>query len=341
MLTPIPPLTMCMIAVTWTLLCAQPVSAQIERVAHPAWTVPRTPDGQPDLQGLWGNKTITPMERPDSVDGRAFLTDEEIATANRQRRLSLQAQDDAPAQRTSAGGQIGAYGSYWLDGGDSVLSTGQTSLIVDPPNGQAPIRRWASSTKGYRLAHEGEHYQYMSTLDRCLSRGVPGSMLPAAYNNTHLIVQTPDYVVLQHEMIHDLRIIPLSDRAHIDARIGLWMGDARAHWEGDVLVVETTNFHNRGWLATSGAGRRLKGIPTTSAMTVVERYDRVSENTIMWTVTVEDPNVYTARWTISMPLTAEPDYVIYEYACHEGNYSIPNMLAGARMEETAAAQSLP
>ena len=339
--TPISTLTMCVVATTCTLLCVQPVSAQIARVANPAWTMPRTPDGQPDLQGLWGNKTITPMERPGSVDGRAFLTDEEIETANRQRRLSLQAQDDAPAQRTAAGGQIGAYGSYWLDGGDSVLSTGQTSLIVDPPNGQAPIRRWASATKAYRLAHEVEHYQYMSTLDRCLSRGVPGSMLPAAYNNTHLIVQTPEYVVLHHEMIHDLRIIPLSDRAHVDARIGLWMGDARAHWEGDVLVVETTNFHNRGWLATSGAGRRLKGIPTTSAMTVVERYERVSDTTIMWTVTVEDPNVYTERWTISMPLTAEPDYVFYEYACHEGNYSIPNMLAGARMQETAAAQSAP
>ena len=219
------------------------------------------------------------------------------------------------------------------------MSTGQTSLIVDPPDGRAPIKSWALEARTYSLAHEGEHYQYMSTLDRCLSRGVPGSMLPAGYNNTHRIVQTPDHVVIQHEMIHDLRIIPLSDHPHIDDRIGLWMGDARAHWDGEVLVVETQNFHNRGWFATSGAGRRLKGIPTTTAMQVVERYERVSETTIIWTVIVNDPNVYTQPWTISIPLTAEPNYVIYEYACHEGNYAIPNMLAGARMQEVVTAQA--
>ena len=312
--------------------------AQVERVADPNWTTPRTPDGQPDLQGLWGNKTITPTERPDAADGRAFLTDEEMAAANRQRRLSLQAQDDAPPQKTTAGGRLGAYGSYWLDSGDTVLSTGQTSLVVDPPDGRAPIKGWALEARAYSLEKEGDHYQYLSTLDRCLSRGVPGSMLPAGYNNTHRIVQTADYIVLQHEMIHDLRIIPLSEHPHVDDRIGLWMGDARAHWEGEVLVVETENFHNRGWIATSGAGRRLKGIPTSGAMRVVERYERVSAITIMWTVTIDDPNVYSRSWTISIPLTAEPDYIIYEYACHEGNYAIPNILTGARMEEAVAVQ---
>jgi hypothetical protein len=332
-------LTVVIITVTCLLIGSPKVTAQVSRVVDPAWTTPRTPDGQPDLQGLWGNKTITPTERPDSAEGRAFLTDEEMTTTNRQRVLSLQAQDDAPAQRTSAGGRIGAYGSYWLDSGDTVLSTGQTSLIVDPPNGLAPIKSWALDSKAYSLAHEGDHYQYLSTLDRCLSRGVPGSMLPAGYNNTHRIVQTPDHIVLQHEMIHDLRIIPLSDRAHIDSRIGLWMGDARAHWDGEVLVVETRNFHNRGWIATSGAGRRLKGIPTSTAMRVVEKYERVSETTIMWTVTIDDSNVYTEPWTISIPLTAEPNYVIYEYACHEGNYAIPNILGGARRAEAIAAQT--
>ena len=318
----------------WAFSLSHSVAAQVERVADPNWVTPRTVDGQPDLQGLWGNKTITPTERPDATGGRAFLTDEEMASAGRQRRESLQAQDDAPARRTTAGGQLGAYGSYWLDGGDSVLATGQTSLVTDPPDGRAPIKEWALEARAYSLANEGDHYRYMSTLDRCLSRGVPGSMLPAAYNNTHRIVQTSDYVVLQHEMIHDLRIIPLSDHAHVNERIGLWMGDARAHWEGDVLVVETKNFHNRGWFATSGAGRRLKGIPTSRAMHLIERYERVSETAIMWTVTITDPNVYTRPWTISMPLTAEPDYVVYEYACHEGNYAIPNMLAGARAEES-------
>jgi hypothetical protein len=334
-------LAVTVIAVTAGLVIPPLATAQVDRVVDPNWTTPRTADGQPDLQGLWGNKTITPMERPGSAEGRAFLTDEEIAANNRQRVQSMKAQDDAPAQRTEAGANVGGYGSYWLDSGESVLSTGQTSLIVDPPDGRAPIKAWALEAKAYSLAHESDHYRYLSLLDRCVSRGVPGSMLPAGYNNTHRIVQTPDHIVLQHEMVHELRVIPLSDHAHIDDRIGLWMGDARAHWDGDVLVVETKNFHNRGWMATSYAGARLKGIPTSTAMDVVERYERVSETTIMWTVTVEDPNVYTQPWTISMPLTAEPDYVIYEYACHEGNYAIPNILAGARMADAVASQAAP
>ena len=320
-------------AIALLLGLSSPAIAQVERVADPGWTTPRTPWGHPDLQGLWGNKTITPTERPDSAEGRAYLTDEEMAAANRRRVDSLRAQDAAPPERTVAGGSLGAYGSYWLDGGNGVLATGQTSLIMDPPDGRAKIKQWAIDTKAYYLANEANDYRYLSTLDRCISRGVPGSMLPAAYNNTHRISQTPDHVVLQHEMVHELRIIPLSDRPHIDERIGLWMGDARAHWEGDVLVVETRNFHDRGWLATSGAGRRLKGTLTTPRMTVVERYERVAENVIMWTATVEDPNVYDAPFTISIPLTAEPGYIIYEYACHEGNYAIPNILSGARAAE--------
>ncbi len=332
----IAPFTTAVIVLACALVGARSAAAQVERVADPNWTTPRTADGQPDLQGLWGNKTITPMERRDSSEGRAFLTDEEMAAAHQQRVLSRQAQDDAPPQRTKAGENVGGYGSYWLDSGDTVLSTGQTSLIVDPPDGQAPIQPWALEAKAYNLAHEGDHYRHLSVLDRCLSRGVPGSMLPAGYHNTHRIVQTRDHIALQHEMIHDLRIIPLSDRAHVDDGITLWMGDARAHWEGDVLVVETKNFHNRGWIASSFAGGRLKGIPTSERLHVVERYERVSETTIMWTVTVDDPNVYTQPWTMSMPLTSEPNYVIYEYACHEGNYALPNILGGARKAEAVA-----
>ena len=146
----------------------------------------------------------------------------------------------------------------------------------------------------------------MSVRDRCLSRGVPGSMLPAGYNNAYRIVQTPVHVVIQHEMIHDVRIIPLSDAPHIDPRITQWMGDARAHWDGDTLVVETTNFHNRGWIASSAAGARLKGISTSKRLRVVEHYQRVSENAIIWTVRITAPEVYTGPWTISMPLTRDP-----------------------------------
>ncbi len=305
--------------------------AQLSRVTDGAWTVSRTADGQPDLQGIWGNKTLTPMERRDNDAGKTFLSDEEIARINQQRIIDEQARNDAPTRRYQAGGNVGGYASYWLDSGDTVLSTGQTSLIVKPESGRAPIKQWALETKAYNLANNGDHYQHMSVWDRCLSRGIPGSMLPAGYNNAYRIVQTPDFVVIQHEMIHDVRIIPLSDTPYISSNIRQWMGDARAHWDGDTLVVETKNFHNRGWIASSAAGARLKGIPTSPELNVVERYQRVSEDTIMWTVKITDPNVYTAPWTISMPLTAEPNYEIYEYACHEGNHAVPNALSGQRV----------
>ena len=325
------PCTIAAVTLIAAFAVASIATAQVSRVRDTNWTVPRTAGGHPDLQGLWGNKTLTPMERRDADMGKAFLTDEEMARINQQRVVDEQARDDAPARRYEAGGNVGGYGSYWLDSGDTVLSTGQTSLIVDPPDGRAPIKPWALETKAYNRAHNGDHYQHMSVWDRCLSRGVPGSMLPAGYNNAYRILQTPGYVTIQHEMIHDARIIPVSDRPFIDDGIRQWMGDSRAHWDGDVLVVESKNFHNRGWIASSGAGARLKGIPTSKALHVVERYERVSDHTILWTVTITDPNVYTAPWTISMPLTAEPDYEIYEYACHEGNYAVPNALGGQRV----------
>ena len=331
-------LLVALIAAGCVLTMAPAVTAQVDRVVDPNWTVPRLPDGSPDLQGLWGNKTITPMERPEGVG--AFLTDEQIAERNRQRAQTREQQDAAPARRYEAGGNVGGYGSYWLDAGDTVLRTGQTSLVVDPPEGRAPIRQWALDAKAYNLAHNGDHYLHMSVWDRCVSRGVPGSMLPAGYNNAYRIVQTPGYVTIQHEMIHDVRIIPVvdgpADRIFIHDNIRQWMGDARAWWEDDTLVVETKNFHSRGWIASSSAGARLKGIPTSEALHVVERYQRVAEDTILWTVRITDQNVYTRPWTIQMPLTAEPDYEIYEYACHEGNYAVPNALSGQRVIDARA-----
>jgi len=323
------------LTLAWALVGA-PAAAQVDRVADSNWTTPRTPFGQPDLQGLWGNKTITPIERP-ADEGRAFLSDEEMATLNQQRAVNSAAQDAAPATRTVAGANVGGYGSYWLDGGDTVLSTGQTSFVIDPPDGRAPIQQWALDAKAYNLANEGDHYQHLSVWDRCISRGVPGSMLPAGYNNAYRIAQTPDHITIYHEMIHDARIIPLSDTPFIDGSITQWMGDSRAHWDGDALVVETKNFHNRGWVASSFAGGRIKGIPTSKALHVMERFERVSEGTIMWTVTLEDPNVFTAPWTIQMPLTSEPGYQMFEYACHEGNNAVPGTLGGQRVLDAAAA----
>jgi hypothetical protein len=335
-----PTLTVAALVLAFWLGSTPTAIAQVDRVVDPNWTTSRTPDGQPDLQGIWGNKTITPIERPDG-ENRAFLSDEEMAARNQQRAVTQASQDAAPPQRYEAGANVGGYGSYWLDSGDTVLSTGQTSFVVDPPTGRAPIQQWALDAKAYNLANEGDHYQHLSVWDRCISRGVPGSMLPAGYNNAYRILQTPEHVVILHEMIHDARIISLSDRPFVDGRVRQWMGDSRAHWEDDVLVVESRNFHNRGWIASSFAGGRLKGIPTSEALHVVERYRRVSETTIMWDVTVTDSNVYTAPWKISMPLTAEPDYQMFEYACHEGNYAVPNTLSGQRYLDRVAASEEP
>ena len=319
--------------------------AQVERVIDPNWTMPLTSDGQPDLQGMWGNKTITPMERPESAAGKAFLSVEEISRLESQRAertVRANAPSKIRVESLPVGGSIGGYNSHWLDSGDTVLSTGQTSLIVDPPDGRARIKEWAIAAKQYNLERNGDHYLNMSVWDRCLSRGVPGSMLPAGYNNAYRIVQSSDHVAVHHEMIHDVRIIPLSDRSFVDPAIKLWMGDARAHWEGDTLVVETKNFTNRGWIASSSAGRRLKGIPTSERLHVVERYQRVSEDTILWRVTVTDPNVFTEPFTIQMPLTRYPDYEIYEYACHEGNWAVRNALSGERvLDAREALQQAP
>ena len=209
-------------------------------------------------------------------------------------------------------------------------------MVVDPPDGRVPVKPWAEAARAHNIDHVGDSYVHMSVWDRCLSRGVPGSMFPAGYNNAYRILQTPDHVTIIYEMIHDVRIIPLDNRPHIDRDIKLWMGNSRAHWDGDTLVVETRNFHNRGWIASSAAGGRIKGIPTSKALYVVERFTRVSDDTIMWDMTVEDPNVYTRPWTVSMPLTHRPNYQMFEYACHEGNWAVRNALSGSRAVERAA-----
>ena len=292
-----------------------------------AWTVPRTPDGQPDLEGIWTNATITPFERgtpfsysrvtdPESAADKAFFTEEEGA-----RFAALTAED----REVSLG-----YVNRSLDAGTQLLSTRQTSLVVDPANGRVPVKEWAESARDQNRARESEDYRYMSVWDRCMTRGVPGSMFPAGYNNAYRIVQTPDVVVILYEMIHDVRVIPVADRPHIDDKIRQWMGDARGHWEGDTLVVNTTNFNDKGMIASSGGGGRLKGIPVSDALHVVERFTRVSEDEVLWEVRVEDPEVYERPWTVSMPLTRDPDYVMFEYACHEGNRDVPLLLRGHR-----------
>lgn len=301
------------------------------------YIVPRLANGQPDFQGVWTNDTITPIERPTAMAGREFLSEDEIAAMERNIAERRERNDNNIV--VEAGGSVGGYNQIWLDSGDTVLSTGQTSMITDPPNGRAAIKESALATRDFFFANVENHYIYHTVWDRCITRGVPGSMLPAGYNNAYRFMQTDDTFTIVYEMIHDVRTIHLNKAEHIDDKVKLWMGDSVAHWEGDTLVVETKNFNDRGMIANSMAGGRLKGVPISENFHVVERFTRVSPSTILWEARVSDPEHLSSPFTISMPLTNEPDYVMYEYACHEGNYAIPNILSAGRAKERQQASN--
>ena len=274
-----------------TLLLASPQSDR--KVADKTWTVSRTPDGQPDLQGMWTNYDPTPFERLSAAEERPR----------------------GPAVSTAD----------WLTQ-DSPLSRRRPSMVVDPASGKVPLKREAAEKRDAALALDSGSLEHYGPWERCITRGVPGSMWPGAYNNGHQIVQTPGYVVLHSEMIHEARVIPLDGRPHAPASVGSWDGDARGHWEGDTLVVDTTHFNGKGWIATNAAAGALRGIPQSQAAHVVERLTRVDENTIQYEATIVDPNVYTSAWKVAFPLNKDEPYRIFEYACHEGNHALENML---------------
>jgi hypothetical protein len=305
-------------------VAAVPVSAQ-----QKSWTAQRTADGQPDLQGTWINATITPFERPAVLANTPVLSSQEAAALEKQ--AAVANSDEGPPKP----GDVGSYNEFWFDRGTKVVKTRQASLVVDPPDGRVPVTAAAEAKRDYALAHTADSYEYMSTWDRCITRGVPGDMFPAGYNNSYQIVQTPDYVVILAEMIHDARVIPLDGRPHLPAGVGQWDGDSRGHWEGNTLVVDTTNFNGKGWIASNAAAGRIKGIPQSDRAHVVERFTRVDADTILYEATIEDPNVYTRPWKVEIPLSRDPNYVIYEYACHEGNYAMVDILNGGRAEEKA------
>jgi hypothetical protein len=293
-----------------------------------AWTVPRTPDGHPDLQGIWTNATLTPLERPRSLGDRKYLTAAEATALEAQA-----AQRRATADDNLKPGDIGSYNEFWFDSGTKVMPTRQTSLVVDPPDGRVPVRPDAEVRRDENLARSTDHPEFMSMWDRCVSRGVPGWIIPAGYNNAYQIVQTPGYVVIHAEMIHDARIVPLDGRAPLPESIRLLEGDSRGRWEGDTLVVETSNFTDRNWIATSAASGRIKGIPQSRALTIVERFTRVAADRIDYEARIDDPAVFTRPWTLAFPLMKDDEYRIYEYACHEGNRAVEGILRGARYQE--------
>jgi len=302
------------------LLSWMPLAGQ----SRSAWTPTRTPDGQPDLQGIWTNPTITPFERPADLAGKAVLTEQEAAQAE-------QRAADNRVDRPPSAGDVGNYNQFWFDSGTKVVATRQTSLVVDPPEGRVPVKPAAEARRDYNLAHNSDSYEFMSPWDRCITRGVPGAMFPAGYNNAYQIVQIPGYVVILSEMIHNARIIPVDGSPHVSSNIRQWDGDSRGHWEGNTLVVDTTNYNGKGWISTSAAGGRMKGIPQSQSLHLVERFQRVNADTILYQVTIDDREVYLKPWKVSIPLTRDPDYKIFEYACHEGNQAMGDILRGGRV----------
>ena len=302
-------------------LGAVPASAQGPR---------RTADGQPDIQGMWINATITPFERPRALADKPFLTEQEAAALERQAAERRAKADEAPTP-----GDVGSYNDVWFDSGTKVVGTRRTSLVIDPPDGRVPLKPSAEQARDRNLTSV-DSYEFMSPWDRCITRG-PGRMFPAGYNNAYQIVQTPGYVVIVHEMIHEARVIPVDGRPHLDSSIRLWTGDPRGRWEGNTLVVETTNFNDKGWIATNAASARIRGVPHSDALKLVERFTRVDADTISYEVTVEDPNVYTRPWTVAIPLSRDDSYQMFEYACHEGNKAVEHVLSAARAAERTSA----
>jgi hypothetical protein len=308
------------------LLMLAPALMAQKASAVKTWTAPRTSDGQPDLQGVWTNATLTPFERPQELASKPFLTEQEAAEI--ERKAAGNRVDRAPAP-----GDVGTYNQAWFDSGTKVLGTRQTSMVVDPPDGRVPVRPEAEARRNYDVAHITDGPEYMSVWDRCITRGVPGGMFPAGYNNAYQIFQSPGTVVILYEMIHAARVIPLDGRPHLGENIKQWDGDSRGHWEGDTLVVDTTNYNNKGWIATSAATGRIKGIPQSEALHVVERFRRTGPDSISYEVTITDPNEYTKPWKVAMPLTRDPNYQLLEYACQEGNHAVENILRGGRAKD--------
>ena len=301
---------------------APAATAGQDRDAAPdGWTAPRTPWGDPDLQGQWNSQTSTPLERP--LDGRLSETDELPADEAAEIEAANRAAFDLPPPE----GSVGNYNAFWRDVGRALT---RTSLIVDPPDGRIPP---LSEEGAARIAREREErsrrgpatspdtYSDLSPWTRCISRGWNG--IGSWYSSNYQIFQSPGYVVVLQELIHEARIIPLDGRPHLPPSVRQWMGDSRGRWEGDTLVVETTNFDPK----TSFRGSR-------DTLHLTERYTRVDDDTIDYRFTIDDPRTFERPWTVVRPMTRITDRVsIFEYACHEGNYSMEGILAGARAQE--------
>jgi hypothetical protein len=328
------------VAVAVVLLAPVPAAAQSGPSAATATVAPapRTADGQPDLQGVWDYRTITPLERPKELGTKAFFTEEEAANYEKDenRRQNRDLIDPETGGLQYPPGGVVPYNEFWYDRGNKIVGTKRTSLIVDPPDGRLPALTPEGQTRADQRAAEqhatqlghphADSWEDRPLQERCivgLNAGPP--MTPGAYNNNVGLFQNPQFVVILNEMVHDARIVPLDGRPHSSIR--QWKGDSRGHWEGDTLVVDTTNF------------KRETSLPGSSAnMHLVERFTRTGPDTLLYEFTVDDPTTWTRPWTAAVPMSKSEE-PIYEYACHEGNYAMPSILAGARADEKAAQEA--
>ena len=291
----------------------------------------RTPWGHPDLQGIWDFRTITPLERPEEFAGKDFLTEEEAADLEQQAVDRVENLAQPSVVRTEplpVGGNVGAYNDFWFDRGVNVVSTRRTSLIIDPPDGRVPDVTPEGQGRVDARAEARDRpaatWADRSLFERCVTRGLP--RLPGGYNQNLQILQTPNYVVVLYEMMREARIIPLDGRPHLADGVRLWHGDSRGRWDGATLVVETTNISPKAHFRGSADGLHL-----------VERFTRLDADRIDHQVTIDDPTTFTRAWTASVPLRKQQGQM-FEYACHEGNYGMEGILAGARAEDKANAE---
>ena len=324
-------------------VCVSPLGAQT------ASDTPRLPDGTPDLQGVWDFRTLTPLQRPRDLGDKAVLTAEEIAEAE-SRSAERYAQANAPSEvRTEplpVGGTVGGYNRYWMDTGARVVEDQRTSLIVDPPSGRLPelqpgvemqVLSLGADLPGARPIRvrgagiAAESWEDRGLAERCLvgfNSGPP--IVPAGYNQNIQIFQTSDHIAILHEMVHDARIVPLDRRDHIPDGVRQWMGDSRGYWDGDTLVVETRNFSDK---TASFNPSVATAVGSGDTLHLTERFRRVDADTLLYEYTVDDATVFTQPFTAVLPMKRGD--ALFEYACHEGNYGMLNILAGARIAEHA------
>ena len=309
---------------------------------------PRTSWGDPDRQGVWDFRTITPLQRPEDLIGQEFLTEEEAVVfaevqTRRQNRDFIDSERGGLNYAPEADGGVVPYNEFWYDRGTSVISSRRTSLIIDPPDGQLPpftpeAQRKAEAQREIgreeqRGRPRADSHEDRPLGNRCIQHGKAGPPInPGAYNNNMQLFQTPGYIAILNEQIHSVRVIPLDGQPHLEPKILQWMGDSRGHWEGQTLVVETTNFNGQ---------HQQVGRPSLSSggqLSLIERFTRLDPETLVYEYTVTDPATWVSPWTAQVPMRRNPDS-IYEYACHEGNYSLAVILRGARLEEQAAEEA--